>query len=389
MSDKTKQELQNEIRELKKQIALQEINQNITTRRAEEETFTKNITSTAPVIILILDNQGRISFVNPYLENISGYSEKEMIGQDWFTMFLPGKDQKNIRKLFKTALGGTPTKGNVNTIRTKDGKMLDIEWYDKSIRDSNENIIGLLTIGVNVTEKIATEKELVIERNNLRSILQEMSDGVYIVDQEYNIQYVNPALIKDFGSPEGKKCYKYFHNANKPCVFCKNREVFNGKTVPWEWTSPKGKTYDLIDTPIHDTNGNINKLEIFRDITEIRKAGKIIRESEKQFRLLAENSIDCIWTMNTMLRFTYLSPSLEKILGFKPEQWVGTKMSSHFSKKEFLKAGALAAKGIANYKTFTSATFETKMKNSDNKEVDVEISCKVLLNEQGKLLALQ
>lgn len=112
-------------------------------------------------------------------------------------------------------------------------------------------------------------------------------------------------------------------------------------------------------------------------------------ESEEKFRLLSENSIDCIWILNTRLRFTYLSPSVERIMGFKPEQWVGTKLSSHFKKKEFLKAGALAAKAIKNYKTFTSVTFETKMLNSNNEEVDLEISGKPLINSQGKLIGIQ
>jgi PAS domain S-box-containing protein len=93
--------------------------------------------------------------------------------------------------------------------------------------------------------------------------------------------------------------------------------------------------------------------------------------------------------LNTRLKFTYLSPSVERIMGFKPEQWVGTRLSSHFKKKEFLKVGILTAKILKNYKTFTHITFETKMLNSKNDEVDIEISSKVLLNSQGKLIGIQ
>ena len=129
--------------------------------------------------------------------------------------------------------------------------------------------------------------------------------------------------------------------------------------------------------------------ELGKDIDIRKKIEETLQESEEKFRLLAKNSIDCIWVLNTKLRFTYLSPSVEKLLGFKPEQMVGTKLSSHFKKKEFFRVGTLAVKAIKNYKTFTPITFETKMLNSKNDELDVEITSKVLLNSQGKLIGLQ
>jgi len=141
---------------------------------------------------------------------------------------------------------------------------------------------------------------------------------------------------------------------------------------------------------VRDFEGKITHYKgIIEDITERKRIEAALLESEKKFRLIAENSIDCIWILDTWLKFTYLSPSSESILGYKPEQLVGTRLSSHFKKKEFLTVGAMAARAIKKYKNFTNLTFETKMLNSNKEEVDIEITSNVLLNSHGKLIGLQ
>ena len=120
-----------------------------------------------------------------------------------------------------------------------------------------------------ITEHKQVEEALRIESNKLKSIFEAMDDGIYIVNQDYDIQYVNPALIKTFGIYEDRKCYEYFHERTEACPWCKNPEVFAGKTVHWEWYLSKNqRTYDLIDTPLYNTDGTISKLAIFHDITE-------------------------------------------------------------------------------------------------------------------------
>jgi len=137
-------------------------------------------------------------------------------------------------------------------------------------------------------ERKQLEETLLSERDNLVNIFNSMEDGVYIINQEYNIEYLNPVLEKDFGNYKDQKCYEYFHDRKEVCTWCKSKEVFAGKTVRWEWYSKKNKKYyDLIDTPIKNPDGTISKLEIFRDITNYKQADKKIQNllSEKEIML--------------------------------------------------------------------------------------------------------
>ncbi len=118
-----------------------------------ERDFAESLIDTAQTIVLVLDKEGRILRFNPYMEEISGYQLMEVQGQDWFSTFLPEEDRDEIRQLFLRAVDDIQTRGNVNAIVTKDGRRRDIEWYDKTLKDVNGNLIGLLAVGQDVTER--------------------------------------------------------------------------------------------------------------------------------------------------------------------------------------------------------------------------------------------
>ena len=137
-------------------------------------------------------------------------------------------------------------------------------------------------------ERRMAEVALQQERNKLKAILDSMSDGVYVVDQEHEVLYTNPALEKELGLVKGHKCYDYLFDQPGVCAWCNDKKVFAGETIQWEGYSLKtGKTYDIFNTPLVGPEGTPCKLGIRRDITERKKAEDALRESEKQLRSLS------------------------------------------------------------------------------------------------------
>jgi len=138
----------------------------ISERRQVEENFRKEhqfnvqLVKTAPVIILTLDTKGRIIHFNKYLEELSQYRLEEVQGKDWFATFLPEDEQGFIKRIFDNSISGIRTRGNTNSIVSKSGKKYLIEWFDNELFDSEEQLIGILAIGMDISARRDAEKRI-------------------------------------------------------------------------------------------------------------------------------------------------------------------------------------------------------------------------------------
>jgi two-component system, NarL family, sensor histidine kinase UhpB len=166
--------------------------------------FSNSLVKTAQIIILVLDVKGKIVLINPYMEELSGYSLLEVVGKDWFSTFLPKKDHAKIRKIFQNAVGNIQTKGNVNSIITKDGREIIIEWHDKKLKDAIGNIKGLLTIGVNITKRKQVEDELRKNEERLTLALNGANDGLWDWNLETNTVFFSPRWKSMLGYQESE-----------------------------------------------------------------------------------------------------------------------------------------------------------------------------------------
>jgi PAS domain S-box-containing protein len=125
-----------------------------------ERDFAERLIQAAPMIVLVLDPQGRVVRFNRYLEEVSGYSLEETRGADWFETFLPARDRENVRQIFSHVIGHDPVRSNINPIVTKGGVEREIEWHSRTLRDGQGRIIGLLAVGQDITGRRRAERRL-------------------------------------------------------------------------------------------------------------------------------------------------------------------------------------------------------------------------------------
>jgi PAS domain S-box-containing protein len=178
------------------------MNENNTDRR-DELGFTERLVDTAQVIILTLDTWGRIVRVNRFFEELTGYTQKQVAGESWFDTFLPERDRARVREVFARATGEEPIQGNVNPILTRDGREVPIEWYATTLKDEDDKVIGVLSVGTDVSKRERALSDLRESEKRFRALV-EASPSAIIAVQDGRIAYMNRAGATLFGFETAK-----------------------------------------------------------------------------------------------------------------------------------------------------------------------------------------
>ena len=114
-----------------------------------------------------------------------------------------------------------------------------------------------------------------------------------------------------------------------------------------------------------------------------------LKESEEKYRLIAENSVDVIWKLDSQLNLTYLSPSLYEVAGFFPEEWIGTPLRKHTNWPSFAKMARIVLQIFRDKNKQEIARIESAFYNKSGKLFPVEIVGKSLVDLNGKIVGLQ
>jgi PAS domain S-box-containing protein len=110
------------------------------------------------LIVVGLTCAGEVEYINPFLLALTGYTIEEVIGKDWFSQFIPQIDQSEIREGFSSLLINDFPKYHQNAIVTKAGEERMISWNNTILRSQDNEIIGTLSIGEDITEKLKVDR---------------------------------------------------------------------------------------------------------------------------------------------------------------------------------------------------------------------------------------
>ena len=152
-------------------------------RLREERNKAHQYLDIAGVIIVAINEEGIVSLINKKGYEVLGYTEEEIMGQDWFDLCVPESDKKERKDIFKKVMAGEldEVENYENLIVTKSGEERIIAWHNTTIRDEKGHIIGTLSSGEDITVRKQTEEEL-IRSEKLASLGQLAASVVHEVN---------------------------------------------------------------------------------------------------------------------------------------------------------------------------------------------------------------
>jgi two-component system cell cycle sensor histidine kinase/response regulator CckA len=237
-----------------------------------------------------------------------------------------------------------------------------------------------------------------------RITLNAIGDAVISTDAKGRVDLMNPVAEALTGWPQaeahGRKLQEVFPIVNEhtraPVEDPVAKVLMEGTVVGLAnhtlLVARDGNEIPIADSgsPIRDEEGNtIGVVLVFKDQSSERQYQKKILESERKYRLLMDNTLDVIWTMNMDLEFTYVNPTIQALTGHKPEEWVGTRLSEHSEEEAFSHMAKIISGEAAKGEDPQGFVLETEMLRKDNSIIPVEIHGKVIFDEQGHPVGLQ
>jgi PAS domain S-box-containing protein len=123
--------------------------------------------------------------------------------------------------------------------------------------------------------------------------------------------------------------------------------------------------------------------------SEVLVRTRELRESERKYRLLSENTIDVIWLVSPELRIRYINPALRYLTGDRPEEWIGDRLRDHLEPREFRRIVSAAFELLSHPGREDVFTTETRFGRNTGGTVEVEIVGKPLYAADGTIEGFQ
>lgn len=316
--------------------------------------------------VYTLDTNGNFTFVNDVALKRSGYTRKWFIGRSFLNFVIP-ENKNMVQKSFKSVMMGKVVPAYELSYINSKGKSLWIEINATPLVD-NGNIIGVLVVSRDITERKRIEEELKLYRNNLESLIEGRTAELRIANEQLQIEIAQHKKTEEALRSSEAYYRTIFHNTGTAIIIMEDDTTISlsnaecEKFVGYRASDLEGKrravefvarqdlerilSYNELrrqdpekaprsyELKIVDRHGNVRDVLItiasiphtnktiasFLDITEQKKMEAALKASEEKYRNIFENAVEGIFQIGINGEILSANPSFSHLFGYKSPQ---------------------------------------------------------------------
>jgi PAS domain S-box-containing protein len=355
-------------------------------------------------IIILMNTQGGVTYINPSVEKVLGYRVEERIGRNGLENVHPDDIESAVErfKILSTNMNSPVLQAEMRLCH-KDGSWRIFETVGSNLVKDNA-VETIIIRQRDITARKEAEEKLRREEQLFRSVTEQSTDIIVIANPEGKVTYENPAIEKALGYKVGERyghsgfdlvhpddfqkvmdAYKIlFSDVHAPVQ--KGEVRFRHKDGSWRTFEVEGSNL------VHD---NVIEAAIINmhDITKRKKTEETLSQSEEKYRLLADHMKDQVWIMDLNLNVSYVSPSVEKILGYTFEELKKIPLNKLLTKESFQEAMDFFAKEMpvalaAAHDYILNRSLELEFYCKDGRSLWGESKFTFIRDENGKPISI-
>ncbi|KAF5415848.1 MAG: Methyl sulfide methyltransferase-associated sensor [Candidatus Methanogaster sp.] len=357
--------------------------------RAAEERF-RTIVETAPSVLLISDADGSTRYVSPNCEEFTGYDPDELTCG--VLQWVHKDDAKRAKDIFERTFS---REVGCKDFEYKAVKKNGDTWYASTswepLMDAKGTFKGAVFQTVDVTGRKAAEGALLESEGKYRSLMDDVLDtsevGIFILDCEFKVVWINRSTEKYFGLKRedvlGKDKRQLIHKITD--IF-EDPETFKQKVVATYDNNTYIENFECHVLPGEDRKEywlrhwsqpirsglyKGGRIEHYSDITERKAAADALKESEGRYRALFETAKDAIFLSDETGKFMDVNSAACGLLGYSKEGLLKMGSQEIDADPRGYEAFLKVRNGMIK-----EAVFEVNQQRKDGTLVPVEISGK-------------
>ena len=156
----------------------------------------RELVHNAKSIILRVNLQGNITFINEYALHFFGYQHNALLGKPLVGTLIPERDilgrnmRREVNEMLRNPMANT---GLESTALKKNGEFVWISWTAKAVRDKAGHMKELLAVGTDITDRKNAEESLRKSERQFRLLAENITDSIWGVDANLNYTYISPS----------------------------------------------------------------------------------------------------------------------------------------------------------------------------------------------------